>query len=121
MGEQFTIPATFAALSDPTRIAILQQLLHGPARVTELAVPHDMSLNSVSKHVKILEGSRLVTRNVRGREHWIHFNEAPLAEAHYWAGTMLIDWAKNLDALKSRIASDQKAGRIPEGEADEAQ
>jgi DNA-binding transcriptional ArsR family regulator len=59
----------FAALSDPTRRAIVQQLAKGPARVTDLAHPFDMSFNAVSKHVKVLERAGLVRRRRAGREH----------------------------------------------------
>lgn len=120
MVEYKDIHNTFAALSDPTRIAILQQLLHGPARVTELAAPHAMSLNSVSKHVKILEHSNLVARKVCGREHWIQISEAPLADARDWADTMLVFWAKKLESLEALILEDDKAVKVSAGETDES-
>ena len=60
---------TLIALADPTRRAILQRLSKGEARVTELAAPFDISLNSVSKHIRILERADLVRRRVSGREH----------------------------------------------------
>ncbi|HAQ36250.1 MAG TPA: transcriptional regulator, partial [Alphaproteobacteria bacterium] len=56
------LDTTFNALSDPTRRAILDRLMRGEARVTELAEPFDMSLNAVSKHIRVLEDARLVTR-----------------------------------------------------------
>lgn len=120
MVEYKNIHNTFAALSDPTRIAILQHLLHGPARVTELAAPHAMSLNSVSKHVKILEHSNFVARDVRGREHWIKINEAPLADARDWANTMLVFWATKLDSLEALILEDDNAAKVSAGETNES-
>ena len=67
-----------AALSHPSRRAILDRLSQGPARVTEIAEPFDMSLNAVSKHLKILEAAGLVRRDVQGREHLIEFRGEPL-------------------------------------------
>ena len=68
MDEYSEMNNTFAALADPTRRAILQQLMDGPARVTELARPHDISLNSVSKHLKLLEKADLVIMASRGHD-----------------------------------------------------
>ena len=62
---------TLAALADPTRRAIVARLTAGDARVTEVAEPFEISLNAVSKHLKVLEGAGLVRREVRGREHWL--------------------------------------------------
>ncbi len=74
----------FAALSNPSRRAILDRLVRGPARVTEIAEPFDMSLNAVSKHLKVLEAAGLITREVVGREHVIEFRAAPLHEISRW-------------------------------------
>ena len=57
------------ALADPPRRAIIRALAGGPARITDLAAPFEMSLNAVSKHIKILERPGLVRRQVTGREH----------------------------------------------------
>ena len=62
---------TLGALADPTRRAILLRLTEGEARVTDLAAPFDISLNSVSKHIRILERARLVKRRRVGREHFL--------------------------------------------------
>ena len=75
---------TLGALADPTRRAILDRLAAGEARVTDLARPFDMSLNAVSKHIRVLEQARLVTRTRRGREHVLTFDRAPLDEALAW-------------------------------------
>jgi DNA-binding transcriptional ArsR family regulator len=99
MGEYSRINDTFAALADPTRRAIVRQLMHGPARVTELARPHEISLNSVSKHLRVLERANLVKRDVRGRDHWIAFDSKPLAEIRDWVTTTLGFWEARLDVL----------------------
>src|SRR5918994_329425 len=69
---------TLTALADPTLRAILQRLSQGEARVTELARPFAMSLNSVSKHIRMLERAELVRRRRAGREHLLSFNPARL-------------------------------------------
>lgn len=75
---------TMIALADPTRRAIMETLFKGPARVTDLAEPFAMSLNSVSKHIKILERAELVRRQKVGREHILTFNPQPLNDAIAW-------------------------------------
>jgi DNA-binding transcriptional ArsR family regulator len=69
---------TLLALADPTRRAILWRLAQGEARVTEVARPFAISLNSVSKHIRRLELAHLVRRRHAGREHLLSFDPAPL-------------------------------------------
>ena len=76
--------AVFGAVADPTRRAILARLARSDARVTELAAAFPVSLNSTSKHIKQLERAGLVRREVKGRDHVISLNAAPLAEAEAW-------------------------------------
>ena len=64
---------TLSALADPTRRAILRRLSAGETRVTDVGKPFAMSLNSVSKHIRILERAKLLTRRRSGREHWLAF------------------------------------------------
>ena len=71
----------FSAVSDPTRRAILARLAESDARVTDVASAFPISLNSTSKHIRVLEGAGLVRRSVRGREHILSLDAAPLAEA----------------------------------------
>ena len=73
--------AVWMALSDPTRRAIVERLSRGPTRVTDVAAPFDMSLNAVSKHIKVLEAARLVRRKREGREHTLELDLAPLRDA----------------------------------------
>src|ERR1700751_1810353 len=84
MSIQYDLDQTLAALADPTRRAILQRLSEGEARVTELARPFAMSLNAVSKHIRILERAGLVSRRRVWREHRVSFNAAPLAQVSAW-------------------------------------
>jgi len=111
MGEYSDMNHTFSALADPTRRAILQQLMTGPAKVTEIARPHRISLNSVSKHLRILERAELVRRDVRGREHWIEFNKHPLTDARDWVESMLEFWDTRLDALEEVLLAENKKER----------
>jgi DNA-binding transcriptional ArsR family regulator len=90
---------TLAALADPTRRAILAQLTVGDARVGDVAEPYEMSLNAVSKHLKVLEGAGLVRREVRGREHWLSFDGEPLTAASDWIDHYRKFWEGRLDAL----------------------
>ncbi|HEU4800966.1 MAG TPA: metalloregulator ArsR/SmtB family transcription factor, partial [Gemmatimonadales bacterium] len=65
---------TLVALADPTRRAILEHLSTGEARVTDVAAPFPISLNAVSKHIRVLEHADLVRRRRRGREHFLTIN-----------------------------------------------
>ena len=92
---------TYAAIADPTRRAILTRLAQGDVRVTELAEPFAMSLNAVSKHVRVLERAGLVRRQVRGREHYLSLEAEPFRAASAWIDTYRQFWAARLDALES--------------------
>ena len=99
---------TLAALADPTRRAIVARLTAGDARVGEVAKPFEMSLNAVSKHLKVLEGAGLVRREVRGREHWLSFDGSPLTAASDWIDFYRGFWEGRLDAL-AQFLRDNKA------------
>jgi DNA-binding transcriptional ArsR family regulator len=94
---------TLLALSDPTRRAILQRLATGETRVTDLAEPFAISLNSVSKHIKILERARLVRRRRAGREHYLALDPRPLDQAAEWIAKQRAFWAVRLDALEREL------------------
>ena len=89
----------FAALADPTRRRIVAKLTRGETRVTDLALPFDMSLNAVSKHIKVLEGAGLVRRTRVGREHYLRLRAQPLREAARWISQYERFWTQRLDAL----------------------
>ena len=95
---------TMLALADPTRRAILNRLTAGEARVTDLAAPFAMSLNAVSKHIRILERATLVRRRRSGREHVLSLNPAPLDEAAAWIEQQRTFWNASLDALERALA-----------------
>lgn len=110
---QSNLDHTLMALADPTRRAILQRLSKGEARVTELAEPFAISLNSVSKHIRILERARLVKRSRVGREHILSINPQPLDEAAGWIEAQRALWTERLNALDALLqAEDTKASNI---------
>lgn len=96
----------FAALSDPTRRQLMRRLCIGPATVSELAQPIAMSLNAVSKHLKVLEQAGLVRREVQGRVHHLYLNPAPLAAAERWVNQYRQFWDARLDSLAAWLARD---------------
>ena len=99
MGEYLQLDHTLTALADPTRRAILARLAHGEARVTDLASPFPISLNSVSKHIRILERADLVRRRRQGREHILALNPAPLDDAAAWLNEQRAAWTWRLGEL----------------------
>lgn len=100
---------TLLALADPTRRAILQHLAQGEARVTELADPFAMSLNGVSKHIRMLERADLVRRRRAGREHFLSLNPQPLDAAAKWIATQRTLWTARLDALAALLRAEDEA------------
>jgi DNA-binding transcriptional ArsR family regulator len=90
---------TLQALADPTRRAILQRLSEGEARVTDVARPFAISLNSVSKHIQMLERAELVRRRREGREHILSLNPGPLDEAAEWIEGQRKLWKFRLGTL----------------------
>lgn len=98
----------FAALADPTRRRIVARLTRGELRVTDLAQPFAMSLNAVSKHVKVLEGAGLVRRRREGREHYLRLRAAPLREVARWTSQYERFWNQRLDALGAFLDQQQE-------------
>src|SRR3954469_2964221 len=90
----------FAAMSDGTRRSILARLAQSDARVTELASAFPISLNSTSKHIRILERAGLVKRSVQGREHVLSLHAAPMSEAAEWIAFYQRFWDVRLAALE---------------------
>lgn len=95
------------AASDPTRRGILTLLAqHGPLRVTDIARRFDMSLNSISKHIKVLELAGLVSRRTEWREHLIEVQVDPLSAIDTWFAELRSIWALRLDALETALKED---------------
>ena len=102
-----TLTEILKAASDPTRREILTRLAQmGPQRVTELAARFDMSLNAVSKHIKVLEAAGLVSRRTLWREHLIEVQMAPLAEIDRWFAGLRSIWDLRLEALDTLLTKE---------------
>jgi DNA-binding transcriptional ArsR family regulator len=99
MAPADALSRTFAALADPTRRAMLARLARGPASVGELAEPFDMSFAAVSKHLRVLEGARLVTRGRDAQYRPAMLDARPLQDASAWLGDYRVFWAESFDAL----------------------
>jgi len=98
------ISALLKAVSDSTRRALLTQLCQqGPSRVTDLANVYDMSLNAISKHIKVLEKVGLVSRKTIGRTHWIEADLKQVAVIDNWFSELKSIWALRLDKLDELI------------------
>ena len=96
------------AAGDTTRRRILTLLVQeGALRVTALAAHFDMSLNSVSKHIKVLEEAGLVTRRTSGREHFIAAELEPLRLTEAWFGQLKSIWELRLAALEKLFVEDE--------------
>ncbi len=93
------LDATFAALADPTRRAILARLSRGDTSVGELARPFDMSLPAVSKHLRVLERAGLLTQDRQGRVRLCRLRAAPMRTAADWIDRYRGFWTRQLDAL----------------------
>jgi DNA-binding transcriptional ArsR family regulator len=94
---------TFAALADPTRRAILARLATGQATVNELAEPFDMSLQAISKHLKVLERAGLITRGRDAQFRPCRFEAAPLDVAVEWIGRYRQIWTDRFDQLEVHL------------------
>ncbi|MEX0784659.1 MAG: metalloregulator ArsR/SmtB family transcription factor [Dehalococcoidia bacterium] len=106
-----TLDATFAALADPTRRAILRRLATGEASVTELAKPFAMSQPAISKHLKVLERAGLVSRRRDAQRRPVRLEAEPLAEADQWLQEYRQIWERNyerLDALLDELKAEEQ-------------
>jgi DNA-binding transcriptional ArsR family regulator len=99
MNESERLDATFAALGDPTRRAILARLATGQASVMELAEPFDMSQPAISKHLRVLERAGLISRSRDGQRRPCRIEAAPLAEANGWLEEYRRIWEANFERL----------------------
>ena len=97
------LDTTFAALSDPTRRAILARLATGEATVTELAEPFAISLPAISKHLKVLERAGLILRGRDAQRRPCRLRAAPLGEAAEWLGDYRKFWEESFDRLDAYL------------------
>src|SRR5579871_1655989 len=104
--------ALFIALADPTRRAIIERLSRASARVTEVAEPFPMSLNAVSKHIRVLEASGVIERHRKGRDHVLSINTRSLDEVDSWIERTRGYWEERLDAME-RLLRELKKNHKP--------
>jgi len=102
------LSATFAALADPTRRAILAQLANGEATVNELAEPFEISLQAISRHLKVLERAGLISRGRDAQWRPCRLESAPLSEATDWIERQRAIWNDRLDQLNTVLNEIQK-------------
>src|SRR6478609_8861166 len=99
---------TFAALADPTRRAILARLAKGEASVNELAEPFEVSLQSISKHLKVLETAGLITRGRSAQWRPARLHGEPLGAAADWLGDYKQFWEGTFDRLEEHLRTIQQ-------------
>jgi DNA-binding transcriptional ArsR family regulator len=107
IGEDLVLDRAYSALADPTRRSLLVALRAGEARITDLAGPLPISFAAVARHVAVLEKAGLVTRDVRGRDHWLTLRPDGLSPAERWIHDQAAFWSRRADALEARL----RAGR----------
>jgi DNA-binding transcriptional ArsR family regulator len=104
------LSATFAALADPTRRAILGRLAEGEATVTELAAPFPITVQAVSRHLKVLEQAGLITRGRTAQLRPSRLEGAPLKEASDWLDRYRRFWEGSFDRLEARLRTEEEHG-----------
>ena len=97
---------TLIALADDTRRSILRRLAAGEARVTEVAAPFGISLNSVSKHIRLLERAGLVRRRISGRDHFLALEPKPFDDLTKWMHETRGFWAARLGKLEAALRAE---------------
>jgi DNA-binding transcriptional ArsR family regulator len=102
----YELDRTFQALADPTRRAIVERLVAGPASVSNLAAPLPMSLPAVMLHLKVLEESGLVTSQKVGRVRTCQIEPRVLSQAEHWVSERRQMWERNLDRLGAILESE---------------
>ena len=104
------LDATFQALADPTRRALVARLAQGPASVSELAQPFPMSLPAIHQHLAVLEGAGLIASQKAGRVRTCRIEPAALSLAERWLTDRRAEWEARLDRLAERLK------QFPDGE-----
>jgi DNA-binding transcriptional ArsR family regulator len=105
------LSGTFAALADPTRRAILGRLAKGEATVNELAEPFPISVQAVSKHLKVLERAGLITRGRTAQLRPSRLQGAPFKDAVDWLEKYRPFWEESFDRLEARLQATEKGPR----------
>jgi DNA-binding transcriptional ArsR family regulator len=102
------LSSTLFALADPTRRGLLARLTHGDATVTELAMPYDMSIAAISKHLKVLESAGLISRSREAQWRPCRIEAGPLRDVFEWLESYQRFWDSSLDSLAEHLNAMQK-------------
>jgi DNA-binding transcriptional ArsR family regulator len=113
MPTALTLDSIFAALSDPTRRAMIQQLSRGPAAVSDLARPLSLALPAAMQHLRVLESAGLIRSEKIGRVRTCHIETAPLLQAERWIMDRRGTWERRLDRLGTYLANEDRKERRP--------
>ncbi len=111
VNQSAALTRTFSALSDPTRRGILERLSRGESRVAVLAEPYRISAPAISKHLRVLEGARLIRRSRVGREHRIRIDPAPLSAAKDWISRYAEAWTRQFESLDRYLRGEGRGRR----------
>lgn len=98
----------YRALGDPTRREMLAALRSNDARITDLAAPLPISFAAVARHVAALENANLISRDIRGREHWLSIRTDGLRDAEAWIAEQTAAWSARSDALAAHLEARRK-------------
>jgi DNA-binding transcriptional ArsR family regulator len=102
------LSSTLFALADPTRRGLLARLANGEATVTELAMPYDMSVAAISKHLKVLESAGLISRSREAQWRPCRIEAGPLRDVFEWLESYQRFWDRSLDSLAEHLNAMQK-------------
>lgn len=103
---QFSLDAVLHALADPTRRAIVERLVGGPASLSDLAAPFEVTLTAIGQHVHVLEESGVVTTRKEGRVRKVELRPAALSSAEHWFAQHRKRWEERLDRLGAVLFED---------------
>lgn len=111
LNQSTSLDSIFHALADPSRRVIVERLSRGPASVSELAEPLDMSLPAVLQHLQLLEASGLVESEKQGRVRTCRINQKALKTAEQWIARRRASWERRLDRLGDFLAQSESKGK----------
>ncbi len=112
---QYDMDTVFRALADPTRRAMLEHLDAGPATVSALAEPFDVSLSAITQHVRVLERAALITSVKDGRQRICSLDRNTLQRAEGWLVERRLSWDRRLDRLEQHLDEMHPSNRPPGG------